>query len=135
MKLLLTFLILPLLIFFTACSSSEKSVNNEEEDKVYIFDEVPIEEVPGTENVEDSVRYKYFVQIGAFATRNNADLFARECSESLVEELEILFNNSYSLYQVRIKKEFPTRAGAIELRDKIRRNEKFKDAWVVKVHK
>ncbi|MFC2103159.1 SPOR domain-containing protein [Bacteroidota bacterium] len=135
MKLLLTFLIPSLLIFISACSSSEKNVKKQNEDKVYIFDEVPIEDVSGTENVDDLARYNYFVQIGAFATRNNAELFAKESSGSLVEELEILFNNNYSLYQVRIKKEFPTRAGAIELRDKIRRIEKFKDAWVVKVPK
>ena len=130
------------MIICIGCSSSKETNNsgNPGDEEVYVFDEVPVEKIDekGKENGlinNDEKNYYYFVQIGAFATRKNAETLIENASKIVSEELEIIFNNRTSLYQVRIKNAFTSRNDAAILRDKIRQTEAFRDAWIVKLLK
>jgi len=133
--------IFSVLLLISGCSSSKGFEENKssDEDGVYVFDEVPVEEVSNevSENADEdtSEEYNYFVQVGAFTTNDNAETFIKSASEILSEELEIIFNSKTSLYQVRVKKAFTSRIEAAVLRDKIRLNENYKDAWIAKTPK
>lgn len=118
-----------------SCSSSEKTAEQEKEDEVYVFDEVPIEETPTKESIKTKIEYNYFVQIGAFATKRNAELYAADCSEHISEELEIVYNDKSYLYMVRLKTNYNTQLEAERVRDRIRNNPKFLDAWIGKIQK
>ena len=57
-----------------ACSSSKDTTdkNNNDEDGVYVFDEVPASDSFQSDNEEDDLNYNIFVQIGAFTTKVSA---------------------------------------------------------------
>ena len=130
---------LPILFFIfclllaAGCSPSEKSSKKGNEDETYVFDEIPIEEEPVNEKVKNYVEYNYFIQLGAFATEHNAELYASQCTEYISEELEVVYNDITNLYVVRIKSFFHTQLEAERVRDRIRKNEKFLDAWIGKI--
>ena len=102
---------------------------------MYVFDEVPIEETSTKEIIRTKIEYNYFVQIGAFATKRNAELYAADCSEHISEELEIVYNDKSHLYMVRLKTNYNTQLEAERVRDRIRNNPKFLDAWIGKIQK
>jgi hypothetical protein len=116
---------------FISCSSSveetrEEKVNNEEEEK-YIFDEIPINE---------TVKKEYFIiQIGAFTTKQNAESFAEESRIKLNEEVSVTYSSDVNLFIVRLDKEFKIKKEAEKVRNRIRLNDEFKDAWIVTLAK
>jgi len=127
-----------LLFILIACSSSEKSTKdgNSDNNQNYIFDKIPTEK---DLNIEDSLKssadYYYLIQIGAFASKRGANKFARMSEKNLSEKIVVDFSDKVNLYTVRLKRKFNNRYDAEKLRDKLRQQEEFKDAWVVELKK
>jgi len=121
-------------ILLGACSSSKDSTdkNNNDEEGVYVFDEVPASDSFQIDNAEDELNYNFFVQIGAFTTKISAEDFAEEGVHTLNKELEIKYNSISNLYTVRLKDFFNSRIEAEKIRNEMWQNDKFKDAWIVK---
>ncbi len=128
-----------LLIFLTAsCSSSRKSteLNTDKTDSLYVFDNVPLDStkdeniniIPKLSNVK-----LYIVQIGAFTTKEKAEIFAKECGKELNYDLDIEYSNSVNLYVVQLKPFYNKKEDAETVRNKLWRNDKYKDAWILTV--
>ncbi|GBD86727.1 sporulation related domain protein [bacterium BMS3Abin03] len=75
------------------------------------------------------------IQIGAFASRRGANDFARMSENKLSEKIVVDFSDKVDLYTVQLKRKFDNRYDAERLRDKLRQQEEFKDAWVVELKK
>lgn len=120
-------------IFFGACSSSkDTSDKNNTEEEGYVFDEVPASDSYLPDNTEDELNYKFFVQIGAFASKKSAEDFAEEGVNTLNKEFEVKYNSKTNLYTVRLKEFFNNRIEAEKIRNELWQDDKFKDAWIVK---
>ncbi len=123
---------------FIACSSSEKSTKDEKSDNSenYVFDEIPTgEDLRSDDSLKSSGDYYYLIQIGAFASRRGANDFARMSENKLSEKIVVDFSDKVDLYTVQLKRKFDNRYDAERLRDKLRQQEEFKDAWVVELKK
>jgi len=79
-------------LFLISCSSSEEiGKDKENEDEIYIFDEVPPEDSYTFEKPTNNVNLIYVIQVGAFSTRERAELFAGKSRRDLNrEELNFL---------------------------------------------
>jgi len=125
-----------LLFLAVSCSSSKQNTDDEGgDDDVYVFDEVPLDDSNNTQNAPEELNYNFFVQIGAFTTRTSAQDFLENSTNLLNDELEIKYNDKTELYAVRLKKMFSSRTEAEKIRNEIRQNDKFKDAWIAKERK
>ena len=125
-----------LLLLSVSCSSSKQNTNEENGDNsVYVFDEVPAGDSFQIDNAENDVNFNFFVQIGAFTTKANAEEFAQISADSLNKELEIKYNSISSLYTVRLIELFNSRIEAEKIRNELWQEDKFKDAWIVKESK
>jgi cell division protein FtsN len=153
------FLTLVILISFIlpSCSSSEETIKKEEEnieEEVYVFDEVPpdtsadIEEpeykIP-SDNVSDveepersvpSISKTYYkVQIGAFTTKEKAEEFVSGNRVKLQEDLDVTYNEEVHLYVVQLSSSFISKEEAEEVRNQLWQMEEYKDAWIVTINK
>jgi hypothetical protein len=121
---LFTFLFAALCI---SCSSSveetREEIKEENPEEEYHFDEVPLEEM-------ESEQVLFFIQIGAFTTKDNAEKFAEISSEELDREVFVSYNQNVNLFVVRLKENFKDKREAEKVRDQIKLNENYKDAWV-----
>jgi hypothetical protein len=133
MKQLISSLIIPLIIaFLVSCSSSEESTGKKQADEEgYIFDELPSGDI-NIDDLEAGESYIYFIQIGAFATKSNAEKFAGESTQVLNKDLEIIFNKKTNLYIVRLKEIFNVRIEAEKVRNELWQIESFSDTWISK---
>jgi cell division protein FtsN len=151
MKQLLSFILSISIIFYFGCSSSTESTSegenqNTEQEEIYVFDEVetvddqeeqieePAEdEVISTEEqeIENNVSLKEFiVQVGAFTTRERAEIFLRENRPKLEWPIKISYSNKVNLYVVQLPP-FSTRSQAEEIRNLLWKTPDFKDAFIV----
>jgi len=138
MKPLLSILIsVILIVFFTACSSTEETVKTEQEEQpeIYIFDDVTdtmdtTETVVEQPVVQDSRTTKYYVQVGAFTTKGRADEFVKLKSPQTTYQLNITYSEEVKLYVVRIPA-FSTRAEAEKVRNEFWQSGLFNDAFIV----
>ena len=121
-------------ILLGACSSSKDSTdkNNNDEEGVYVFDEVPASDSFQIDNAENDLYYNFFVQIGAFTTKISAEDFAEEGMQTLNKEFEVKYSSISNLYTVRLKDFFNSRTEAEKIRNELWQVDKFKDAWIVK---
>jgi hypothetical protein len=121
-------------ILFGACSSSKDTTekNNNGEEEVYVFDEVPASDSFQIDNAEDDLNYNFFVQIGAFTTKISAEDFAKDGVRTLNKEFEVKYSSISNLYTVRLKEFFNSRIEAEKIRNELWQDDKFKDAWIVK---
>ena len=124
-----------IILFLGACSSSKNSSDNNNDEGVYIFDEVPSGDTFQIDNAEDDLNYNFFVQIGAFTTKASAEEFAEESVYTINKELEVKYSSNLNLYTVRIKEAFDIRIEAEKKRNELWQDDRFKDAWIVKEHK
>lgn len=125
-----------LLLLSVSCSSSKQNTDEENDDNgVYVFDEVPFGDSFQIDNEENNLDYNFFVQIGAFTTKANAEEFAEESATTLNKELEIKYNSISNLYAVRLKELFNSRNEAEKIRNELWQDDKYKDAWLVKERK
>jgi len=128
---------LGVLIFLSvSCSSSKQNTDGDSDaNDDYVFDEVPLDDSNNTQNTPEEINYNFFVQIGAFTTRTSAQDFAEESTKYLNDELEVKYNDKTQLYAVRLNKLFNSRTGAEKIRNELRQNDRFKDAWIVRERK
>jgi PBP1b-binding outer membrane lipoprotein LpoB len=130
------FTLIVLLYLFVSCSSSKQNNDEKSDDNdVYVFDEVPLDDSNNTQTTPEELNYNFFVQIGAFTTRTSAQDFAEKSTNFLNDELEVKYNDKTELYAVRLNKMFNSRNEAEKIRNELRQNDRFKDAWIVRERK
>jgi len=122
-------------IFFFGCSPAEKisEEGEKETDEIYIFDEVPDSEVLKFETPPEIENVVYEIQIGAFSTKEKAEIFAVKSSNFLNKELYVAFDNNVNLYIVRLSQEFNSRNDAEKIRNELWTYENYSDAWIVTI--
>jgi len=130
-------LIVLLTYFSISCSSSENTSNDKKDksDDEYVFDEIPpkdlyVFETPEEKSNNDSINYKYIVQIGAFSTFESARMFADNSRKKLNQDIKVDFNSKINLYVVEIHPPFKSKAEALKCRDELLKDEEYNDAWV-----
>jgi cell division septation protein DedD len=137
------FYIIPILLvtFWIAnsCSPFEETQKNpdtkEEEntDSVYIFDEIPPEDVFKFESPIKQTVDVYVVQIGAFSNLERAKEFAEQSRAVLNKDIKVEFAEKKNLYVVWIHPPFQDKISAENYRNELAKNEEFKDAWIVTI--
>ncbi|MFZ2325149.1 MAG: SPOR domain-containing protein [Ignavibacteriaceae bacterium] len=124
-----------LITLFISCTASQQS---NEEDKVYVFDEIPKEntiEAPKTGEYPNLSEAYYVVQIGAFTTKERADSFVEMSKIKIKNEINITYSDTVKLYVVQIVPFYKSKKEAELVRDEIRMIPEFNDAWIVSVNK
>lgn len=127
--------ILFLIFSFFGCTGSQQSTD---EDKVYVFDEIPKEntiEAPKTGEYPNLSETYYVVQIGAFTTKDRADQFAEMSKTKIKNDISITYSDAVKLYVVQITPFYKSKKEAELVRDEIKINPEFSDAWIVTVNK
>ena len=134
MKLFVSSALLFFVLFYAgACTPSEESTktgNNDDEN--YVFDDIPFEDSTLVEKPGDNIEYNYFIQIGAFSTLDNAEVFAAESRKILKEELVVEKSDKTKLYIVRLRRIFGNRLEAMKTRNELWQYDKFNDSWIFK---
>ncbi|MBK8946499.1 MAG: SPOR domain-containing protein [Ignavibacteriae bacterium] len=148
-------LILFLILSLSACSIFQSSEEEEKQAKadaeeVYVFDEVDDsknktnkvdevkKEVETTFDDDDSEKDEYFksnqhgffLQLGAFSTKDRAEQFLNENKSKVPFSLSIVFNSTNSLYTVR-SSAYQTKPEAQMVREGLWNQNMFKDAFIV----
>jgi cell division septation protein DedD len=129
------FLLSILFVFFVGCTASKQS---DEEDKVYVFDDIPKEntiEAPKTGEYPNLDQTYYVVQIGAFTSKERAESFTDLAKVKIKNEIKITYNDALKLYVVQITPFYKSKKEAELVRDEIRQVPEFSDAWIVTVNK
>jgi cell division protein FtsN len=140
---------LAVIMLIPSCSSKEVAKENTpKKDSTYVFDQAPPENVkkvqPPVEiqtpaetqtTVENQTNKgaRYFVQIGAFSTRDAAETFSSAAKQKLNRDATIRFNQDAKLYVVQLDPPFMTRIEAEKVRDDIKQVKEYSDAWIVTV--
>ena len=123
------------LLLFSACSSSEETTSSDENsdgDEVYVFDAIPENNTnKEKENIANEMQYVYMIQIGAFASKLNAEDFTEKSELKLGEKLDVTFNDQDNLYVVRYRRIFDSRDEAEKIRNELWQTENFRDAWII----
>jgi len=135
MKTLIIFFLILLIIsgFFISCSSSEETqVNKQEtvEDTVYIFDEVPPEDLFKFESPAQQSIDIYVIQIGAFSSIDRAKEFAEQSMSKLNKDIKVEYKPDKNLYVVWIYPPFQDKESAVVYRGDIQKGGDFNDAWI-----
>lgn len=120
---------------FFGCTGSQQST---EEDKVYVFDEIPKEntiEAPKTGVYPNLNETYYVVQIGAFTSKDRADQFAEMSKTKIKNDISITYSDAVKLYVVQINPFYKSKREAELVRDEIRQIPDFSDAWIVTINK
>ncbi len=124
-----------LLIFsflFTFCSSTKEIGKEiEKEDEIYIFDEVPPEDSYTFEKPVSNVTFLYKIQIGAFSTRERAELFAEKSHRNLNRRVSISYNDDVKLFVVQLEEKFSSEIEAERVRANLWQMEEYNDAWII----
>ena len=120
---------------FVSCSSSseETQVKKQETDSLYIFDEIPPEDVFKFESPVPQSFEVYVVQIGAFSDLERAKEFAEKSRSKLNRDIKVEFNEKKNLYVVWIHPPFQEKTAAETFRSELWIYEEFKDAWIVAI--
>lgn len=122
-------------ILISSCTTSQQS---SEEDEIYIFDKIPKEntiEKSKTGEYPNINETYYVVQIGAFTTKDRAETFSNLSKTKIKNEIDISYNDALKLYVVQIIPFYKSRIEAEMVRDELRKNAAFSDAWIVTVNK
>jgi cell division septation protein DedD len=136
MKIRLSIITLSLLTFWilNSCSSSKETQEKKQEtDSLYIFDEIPPEDVFKLESPTQQSMDVYVVQIGAFSNLERAKDFAAQSQAKLNRDIKVEFNENKNLYVLWIHPPFQERSAAEIYRNELWNYEEFKDAWIVTV--
>ena len=119
---------------FNGCTSSQETqVQKQETDSLYIFDEVPPEDIYKFESPAQQNFDVFVVQIGAFSSLERAKEFAEESRIVLSKDIKVEYVQQKNLYVVWIHPPFENKIEAESYRNEIRSMEDFKDAWIVTV--
>ena len=138
MKTYTNLFLLILIIFnlFISCSSSEETQVKKQEikkDTVYVFDEIPPEDIFEFETPVQQSFDVYVVQIGAFSSFDRAKVFADKSWTKLNREIKVEYKQSKNLYVVWIYPPFQDKQSAEVFRNDIQKGGEFKDAWIITV--
>jgi cell division septation protein DedD len=141
MKIKLYIILAVLLIFWivNSCSPFEETQKNQDTEKkksvdsVYIFDEVPPENLFKLESPVQQSSEVYVVQIGAFSNLERAKEFAEQSRAILNNDIKVEFAEKKNLYVVWIHPPFQDKISAENYRTELGKNEEFKDAWIVTI--
>lgn len=120
---------------FISCTTSQKSSG---EDQIYVFDDIPKEntiDAPKTGEYPNLNQTYYVVQIGAFTTKEKAEAFAEMSRAKLKNNISITYSDTVKLYVVQITPFYKTKKESELVRDEIRLNSEFSDAWIVTINK
>ena len=125
------FILLFFSLFFISCSSSEEiGKENEKEDEIYIFDEVPPEDSYKFEKPGNNAKLHYVIQIGAFSTRERAELFAESSRRDINRGIAVIYNDDVNLFIVRLEEIFNSKVEAEKVRANLWQIEEYNDAWI-----
>jgi cell division protein FtsN len=140
---------LAVIMLLPSCSSTKEATKEDtpKKDSVYVFDQAPPETVKKvhpqvetppveTQTPVENQSHKgthYFVQIGAFSTREAAETFSSAAKQKLNRDATIRFNQEARLYVVQLDPPFMTRTEAEKVRDDIKLVKEYNDAWIVTV--
>ena len=127
--------VLFILTLLIGCTASQDSTG---EDKIYVFDDIPKEntiEAPKTGEYPNLNQTYYVVQIGAFTTKEKAESFAEMSKSKIKNEIDITYSDPVKLYVVQITPFYKSKKEAELVRDEIKLNPEFNDAWIVTVNK
>lgn len=122
-----------------SCSPFEETQKNQdtqkekEADSVYIFDEVPQEDVFKLETPVPQNFEVYVVQVGAFSDLGRAKEFAEQSRAKLNKDIKVEFNEKKNLYVVWIHPPFQEKSAAETFRSELWNYEEFKDAWIITI--
>ena len=117
---------------FNSCSPFvETQVRKQEPDSLYIFDEIPPEDVFKLESPVPQSLEVYVVQIGAFSNLETAKEFAEQSRAKLNKDIKVEFNEKKNLYVVWIHPPFQEKTAAETFRSELWNYEEFKDAWII----
>ena len=122
-----------------SCSPFEETQKNQDTEKeenadsVYIFDEIPPEDVFKFESPTQQSVDVYVVQIGAFSNLERAKEFAEQSRAALNKDIKVEFAEKKNLYVVWIHPPFQDKISAENYRNELGKNEEFKDAWIVTI--
>jgi cell division septation protein DedD len=119
---------------FVSCSPfQETQVKKQETDSLYIFDEIPPEDVFKLETPVPQSFEVYVVQIGAFSDLERAKEFADQSRAKINKDIKVEFNEKKNLYVVWIHPPFQEKTAAETFRSELWIYEEFKDAWIVAI--
>ena len=135
------YLIRSLLIVLTyfliaACTTSQQT--SDDENQIYIFDEVPEEktiEAPKTGEYPTLKEAYYVVQTGAYTTEEKAEAFAELSRTKTNYKFSVIYGETTKLYLVQVIPFFKSRTEAEEVRNNLWKLQEFVDAWIVAVNK
>ena len=117
-----------------SCSPFEETqVKKQETDSVYIFDEIPQEDVFKLETPVPQNFEVYVVQIGAFSDLERAKEFAEQSRAKLYKDIKVEFNEKKNLYVVWTHPPFQEKSAAETFRSELWNYEEFKDAWIITI--
>ncbi len=132
------FLIINLIVLVNliiSCTASQKSSEGE---RIYVFDEqknqekIDVKKDGEFPNINETY---YVVQIGAFTTKERAEIFAENSRKKIEKEVIITYSENNNLYLVQITPFFRSRLEAELVRDELKVMDEFKDVWIVTVNK
>jgi len=137
-KINLYFLLLPLAVYLTGCSSGEYDIEKYEVNytektvKIDTLKKITIKEDDKNDKIKEDINtnkdtYFYIIQIGAFSQKNNLEKFYEQAK--MILGAEVYYEQSNSLYKVRIGN-FPNRAEALKYIEFIR-SKGYNDAFIV----
>ncbi len=140
------------LIILSACISAEQTTEEtiKKETEVYVFDDIKkaddvkpdtITSIKETNQVEPAkvevienrikdISIKYTVQLGAFTSKERADVFVKENQDKTSLRLQISFNAKNKLFVVQIPP-YKTKEEADKIRDNLRKFSVFKESFTV----
>lgn len=143
MKIKLTVFLSLFVFLLYACSSSQETTESEEstesQPEVYVFDDITDGEEDTTQVTEDTLpivpekeisEIQYFVQVGAFTTRERAEQFYKNNSSKISYQMNISYSDEVNLYVVRLQA-FSNRSEAEKVRNELWQTATFKDAFIV----
>ena len=129
------FSVLNLVVLFIGCSALQPKTDDE--NQVYIFDEVPEEktiDVQKTEELQKLNSTYYIVQIGAYTSEEKANEFAEISRTKTNYKCSVVYNENLKLHLVQIIPFFKSRTEAEEVRNNLWKLSEFVDAWIVTVN-
>lgn len=129
-KILSKLLIISVFIFNSCSSSEDTQVRRQETDSLYVFDEIPPEDIFKLESPLQQSVDVYVVQIGAFSNLDRAKQFAEDSRAKLKKDIKVEYNEKKNLYVVWIHPPFQDRTAAEAFRNGLWNYDEFRDAWI-----
>jgi hypothetical protein len=126
------------ILFLISCSSSIEETREEEignGDENYVFDNIPVRKDKVEEELPVEEKSFFKIQIGAFTSKQRAEIFAKESEKKLDREVEFFYSSSVNLFVVQLKERFYTKKGAETTRNQLKDIEDYRDAWIISVIK